>query len=70
MRNECQQAVQQVLEEARRQAHLLKFSDAERLAWILQRMYELGRTAATRLVVPSIQCEERSACSRKRQTSR
>ena len=48
MPSESYEAVGQVLKEAAEHEHFFDLSDAERLTWMIQRAYEMGRTAAIR----------------------
>ena len=43
MNKEAHDAVRKVLKEAGEHGHFFDFSDAERLAWMIERAYALGR---------------------------
>jgi hypothetical protein len=70
MNKEAHDAVRKVLKEAGEHEHFFDFSDAERLTWMIERAYKLGRATTALRTVVHTPGQKSSRCSRKRQTSR
>lgn len=62
-------AVRQVLTEAGEHERFFDYSDVERLAWMIGRAYELGRSAAL-MTGKRNHSQRRNSCLPKAQTSR
>ncbi|HZL38111.1 MAG TPA: hypothetical protein VFC78_22535 [Tepidisphaeraceae bacterium] len=65
-----QQAVRQVLKEAGEHDRFFDFSDAERLTWMIERAYELGRSEIAARTAARSRNLKPSPCLPKHQTSR
>lgn len=70
MANASQSAVRQVLKEAGEHDRFFDLSDAERLAWMIERAYELGRSATAPRSAARARNPKPPACLPKRQTCR
>jgi hypothetical protein len=68
MTSASRNALRQVLKEAGENERFFDFSDGERLTWMIECAYELGRSTTTSPTVGRVQ--KPSPCLRNRQTSR